>query len=145
MIPPRRGLLSRWMLGLTASLSCTTQPVAASPAIDGVLILDPARRAQILAQRQKKSAARADEPSSPFLPRRLDGLVYRSGGENAYWVDGQRRFAHDPSPFGEVTRITPEAVKVGPLQLKPGQILNPASQTIEDLLPPGAITAEGRR
>lgn len=55
MIPARRSLLSRWMLGLTACLSCTTQSVAASQTIDGVLILDPARRAQILSLRQKKA------------------------------------------------------------------------------------------
>lgn len=60
-------------------------------------------------------------------------------------MNGQRRFAHDPSPLGGEVRITPEAVKVGPLQLKPGQTLYPASRTIDDLLPPGAITAEGQQ
>lgn len=143
----RPGITARW-LACGLALWAAQAVLAREATIDGTLLFDTERRAEIRARRLKslespgatpeaEAAAHIREPA----PQRLDGLVYRSSGRGAYWINGERRFEGDPASTGTPPpRLLPDAVEIDRHPLKAGQTWNAKSQTLQDLLPTGAAT-----
>jgi hypothetical protein len=105
------------------------QDAASAERIAGVLSLTPEERERILRARH----ATQEEGDSPLGPQRLNGWVVRSAGNGAYWVNGARFDA----PRGQRSGAGISAAGSPPL--RPGQIWDPQSEKVLDLLPETAL------
>jgi len=112
-----------------AGVGWRAQAAAAAERIAGVLALTPEEREWILRSRH----APQEGAPSPLGPQRLDGWVVRSAGKGAYWVNGARFDA----PRGQRSGAAISAAGSPPL--RPGQIWDPQSEKVLDLLPEAAV------
>jgi hypothetical protein len=112
-----------------AGVGWRAQAAAAAERIAGVLALTPEEREWILRARH----AQQEGAPSPLGLQRLDGWVVRSAGKGAYWVNGARFDA----PRGQRSGAAISAAGSPPL--RPGQIWDPQSEKVVDLLPETAL------
>jgi len=147
--PPAQGArrLGAW-LGV-ALLCCS---VSAPAEFVGRLFTTPAERVELDGLREgedrseQASEAQSHEapaPAAPLRPIRMDGMVLRSAGPNAVWIDGQPVPRTGVSSQGMRVDLEGMGAEGVPIRvpgshrsvlIKPGQRFEPAGHVVSDVL-----------
>ncbi|MBK8162571.1 MAG: hypothetical protein IPK65_05315 [Gammaproteobacteria bacterium] len=82
-------------------------------------------------RRPDEAAASGGTAAVPFAATRLDGMVRRSGGRDALWLNGYRTELDDGADARSRVRVTlPGTGRI--VWMKPGQVFDPATGAVRE-------------
>lgn len=137
--------MKRRLAAWSACLAAASGPAIAAEPL-GRLFFTPEQRALLDLQRRSGGADGLAAAMAESL--RLDGMLTRSDGRTAIWVNGRQ--LHDERGGGLRAaathgRVRTSAATGGPAEIRVGETLDPATGARSDLVAPGAVRAGDKR